>query len=365
MFAYTGDEIFDAQRMKAAFSQHYSVFFSPDGFVWTPYANNPVVQGGDIATCMYDPVTEEYIAFPKIHRTDIGYNRRCVGVSLSRDFTTWLTPNMILSADATDDARVATRLERFRDLIAYDDPGCYHADMYGMTGFRCAGLRMGLVWFYDISARRPRAFGGNDDGIVNIQLAYSRDPDAYSGWKRAGDRGNFLSCGDETSYDRGSIYTAHTVLEHDDELWIYYTGVNRSHGHRGASDPNQPLTRHPARPNSLNLATLRRDGFASIEALYPGGSLTTKPLLIEGERLIVNADAANGEIRVEIVDHEGQVVPGFGQEDCVPFRADEVRGEVRWKQGGSLTALQGRSVKLVFHIKTARLFSFQVLRGNG
>ena len=49
MFVYTGNDTFVPGRPKAAFSQHYGLFFSPDGYVWTAYANNPVVQGGDIA----------------------------------------------------------------------------------------------------------------------------------------------------------------------------------------------------------------------------------------------------------------------------------------------------------------------------
>jgi len=356
MFVYTGDEILDASRMKAAFSQHYSIFFSPDGYTWTPYENNPVVQGGDIATCLYDPVTQEYIAFPKIHRSDDGFNRRCVGVSLSRDFATWLTPNIILSADAIDDARVADRLERFQDRLVYVNPEQYHADMYGMTAYRCGGLRIGLIWHFDISAHRPRELGGNHDGPVNIQLAYSRNPDAYSGWKRTEGRRDFLACGDDGAYDSGSIYTAHSVIEREDELWIYYTGIDRTHGDRGSADKYSRFSREPHQPHSLNVATLRKEGFASIEAHYPPGSMTTRPLTLEGERLIINADAEKGAIHVEVTDPEGHPLPGFTRDDCLPFQDDCTSGEVRWKNA-TLATLRGQTVRLTFHLQTARLYA--------
>ena len=188
MFVHTGPDIVGHPDKKPPFTAGYSILFSPDGYEWNPYEKNPVVQGGDISTCMYDSLTDEYIAFPKIHRSDFGPYRRCVGACVSKDFLTWKNSDIILSPDAEDDARVAARLERFRDLIIYDDPEYYSADMQGMTGFRYEGLRLGLIWFYDRSGERPQKYGGNDDGILNIQLAYCRNVDPYLGWHRAGDR---------------------------------------------------------------------------------------------------------------------------------------------------------------------------------
>ena len=367
MFIYTDAVILGHPDRTAPFSQHFSVLFSPDGFEWTPYEKNPVVQGGDIATCMYDPVTEEYIAFPRIHRDDDGRDRRCVAVSVSKDFLTWLTPNIILSADAVDDARVEARLSRFRNLLVFDDPNFYSADMQGMTGFRCEGLRLGLIWFYDRSSRRPQEFKGNDDGILNIQLAYSRNTNPYLGWKRAGDRYDFIPCGAEGAYDGGCMWTAHAVLERDDELWFYYTANSHSHGYwpeleavYGSDMPNSILSRKPMLPTSINLATLRLDGFASIEALYPPGSMTTKLLTFDGERLVINAYAEKGHILVELIDHEGKPIPGYTKEESIPFSRDDIRGEVRWKERSRLSPLRGKPVHMVFHLKTAQLYSFGV-----
>lgn len=368
MFVHTGPDIVGHPDRRAPFTAGYSVLFSADGFEWHPFERNPVVQGGDIATCMYDPVTNEYIAFPKIHRSDAppeGHARRCVGVCISKDFTLWQTPDLILSADAIDDARVETRLERFRDLIIYDDPSFYSADMQGMTAFRCEGLRLGLIWFYDRCGARPIDLGGNDDGILNIQLAYSRNPDPYLGWKRAGDRHDFIPCGALGTYDCGMIFTACRVLERDDEVWIYYTGYDASHGYWGSKEPNKSLARIDRSDGSdsaggtINLATIRRDGFASIDALFPGGSVTTKLLTFQGQRLMLNADAAHGEILVELTDHEGRPIPGYTKEQCIGLREDAVRGQVRWRTSQSLAPLQGKPIRATFHLKTARLYSFQ------
>ena len=137
MLVYIGDELWKGMiDRKTAFKAGYGVLFSPDGLHWKEYELNPVIQGSDITSCFYDPVTEEYIAFPKSCTTHMGTYRRCVGVSASKDFLHWGTTDIILAADEIDDARVEDRLERFRDILLMDDPAYYTADMYGMTGMR-------------------------------------------------------------------------------------------------------------------------------------------------------------------------------------------------------------------------------------
>lgn len=358
MFVFSGDEIAYGQERQNGFGDSYSVFFSPDGFSWTEYEKNPVIQGGDISTCMYDPLTKDYMTFPKVHRLDDGRYRRSVGVSASKDFLKWGAPHVILSADQVDDARVESRLAPFRNRLVYDDPSYYHADMYGMTGFRYEGLRLGLIWFFDKSARRPRELGGNEDGIINVQLAYSRDLDPYGFWHRAGDRYDFLPCGREGQYDSACIYTAHTVIEHEEEIWIYYTGYSRSHGNHGASEAYMPFTKKPILPTSIHLATLRKDGFASVEALYPSGTMTTKLLTFDAEKLIINADAEKGSILVELIDHEGKPIPGYTKEECVPFRRNDIRGEIQWKSDKNISLLHNRVVRIRFYLQTTRLYSF-------
>jgi hypothetical protein len=361
MFVYTGSEILDPLKPGPGFLA-YSVLFSPDGLTWVPYKGNPVVQGGDIGTCCYDPVTREYLAFHKVCRTDEGFYRRCAGVSVSEDFLQWSAPIQILTGDPIDDARVGERLKKFKNLIVYDEPEHYNTQIYGMTGFRYEGLRLGLIWLYDVCGYIPQEFGGNDDGIITTQLTYSRARCPRTGWKRAGDREDFIPCGDETDHDAAFAYVSHGVVEREDELWFYYNGTNRSHGWwspEALPRAPQPMTRVPHKPCSISLATLRRDGFASINAFHPGGRVTTQPLTFTGSQLEINADAENGRITVEILDAEGQPIPGFERESCVPSQKDAVRGQVTWKNNRSLAAIQGKPIRLVFHLQAAKLYAFK------
>lgn len=123
----------------------------------------------------------------------------------------------------------------------------------------------------------------------------------------------------------------------------------------------RPHSKLPYSGSSLNLATLRRDGFVSLDAIYPEGSAVTKLVTFTGRHLELNADAENGCIRVEIVDAHGVPIAGFTKEDCMPFRADDVRGMVKWKTGDSLHGLADTAVRFVFHIQAAKLYTFRVV----
>jgi len=364
MIAFTARELVDFKSdLRSAFQHGYSVFFSPDAIHWKAYERNPVIQGSDMCTCFYDPVSREYIALVKHHSTAGEKFRRCVGITTSRDFINWGVVQTLLSADEIDDARVAERLYRFRDIVMYDNPKEYVADIYGMTGFRYEGLRLGLIWLYDRSGDRPPEHGGNDDGIINAQLVYSRSVNPYGYWHRTSERRDFITCGNDGDFDAGMVLPASTVIEVGDEIWFYYTGCDGPHNFdlAGSSKfhPKSQSKISAKRGLSIGLATLRRDGFVSILASYPSGKLTTKLLTFTGEHLEINADSEKGSIFVELLDNQGTPIPGFAKADCIPFARDAIRGIVEWKGGRSVRDLANKPVRVVFHMETAKLYAFQ------
>ena len=108
----------------------------------------------------------------------------------------------------------------------------------------------------------------------------------------------------------------------------------------------------------MGLATLRVDGFVSVNSGADGGTLTTRPFLFLGDALVLNADAKGGEIVVEALDSEGQPIKGFGRDEAIPVTSDSVRHSLRWKEQKDLHQLQGRPMRLRFHMRAARIFSF-------
>lgn len=69
---------------------------------------------------------------------------------------------------------------------------------------------------------------------------------------------------------------------------------------------------------ATGLVTLRRDGFASLDAGPEQGMLSTRPVRFSGSRLFVNVDCPNGELRVEVVDEHGEATQPFTPVCAVP-----------------------------------------------
>ena len=88
------------------------------------------------------------------------------------------------------------------------------------------------------------------------------------------------------------------------------------------------------------------------------GELVTNPLRFEDPGLFLNADAAHGQIRVEVLDEAGKAIPGFGKRDCVALERDAIRARVHWNSAADLSALRGKSIRLKFYIRQASLYSF-------
>jgi hypothetical protein len=112
------------------------------------------------------------------------------------------------------------------------------------------------------------------------------------------------------------------------------------------------------RGNALRRYTLRLDGFVSINAPLSGGELITRPLTFAGDQLTLNfATSAAGDIRVELQDRDGKPYPGFALDDCPPLFGDAIDRAVTWNDGGDVSRLSGKPVRLRFLLRDADLFS--------
>jgi len=109
------------------------------------------------------------------------------------------------------------------------------------------------------------------------------------------------------------------------------------------------------------LAKLRLDGFVFLEAKDKLGQVTTKPFRLEGDTLQVNVDAAAGTFYVEVLDKDGEPIPGFTAKQAKVYNdVDELRCRPEWKNGNNLAELSGKVVKLRFYFRNAKLYSFQI-----
>ncbi|MGH2530894.1 MAG: hypothetical protein ACRDJW_01185 [Thermomicrobiales bacterium] len=218
----------------------------------------------------------------------------------------------------------------------------------------------------------------HDHAEHRTELVISRDGRR---WTRVAPHWEFMRRGLWGAWNSEFVALSKPIVRND-EVLIYYTGRNVpcgaqivGHGQRhllGMMRDGQPLA------YAIGLAKLRLDGFASIDGHDPGGTLTTRPLIFEGNRLVVNARApsqrfgsslpsreAFGRLRVAMLDAEGRPLAGYEESDCDPFSGDAVRHVVTWNGASDLGRLAGTPMRLRFSLRHAALYSFQVLGAKG
>ena len=68
-------------------------------------------------------------------------------------------------------------------------------------------------------------------------------------------------------------------------------------------------------------------------------------------------------VGVAVLDETGIHHDGYGRVACALFDGDSVKGYVTWRAKTSLEELKGRDIRLMFYLRNAKLFSFDV--GDG
>lgn len=252
-----------------------------------------------------------------IHANEI----RRVAYSESEDLVHWTQPKVALTPDEVDPSR-----------------------LYAMTAGEYEGIYFGFLqmFYLDEQVRLAKSHQ------IDVQLAWSRDGIR---WERHPERPIFLETGMPGSYDWGMVRIGPGIIEREGCIRLYYSGAERLHF---------------GMPGNWNacLATLRKDGFVSVDSVGGrDGYLLTKPLECPGGRLHLNARTdAEGFVKVAIRrgdgEYDGDWLPEWSYEGNVPFCGDSTDATVNWQGQRSLDALKGRSIRLHFWLNQAELYSF-------
>ena len=249
-----------------------------------------------------------------------------------------------------------------------------HTELYGMPMTKYENVYLGLLWVLHEDPEQ-------EDQTLHSQWTYSIDGVT---WQRAGHRAVFLPVGAKGSWDSGMVFPIKPLIV-GDEIWIYYGGYNIRH-HMWSIASFGELKEKCRIGGCVGLAKLRLDGFVSLDAGDEGGYVVTRPFALwasEGngaiveergyawgpirihpyaKRLVINAKARNGKILVELLDANAgdQPIPGFSLPECDFFAGDSVRHTVTWNSSSDLSSLTGRSFKIKFHLRNAKLYSFKL-----
>ena len=316
---------------RATNSNGWYLFVSPDGLNWKPHSDKPMLEG--LADCHnfmgWDENIQRYVAYVRPDKPV-----RTIARTTSENLTDWTPIQSVLEPDEDD------------------PPG---TQLYGMSVFPDRGVYYGLLWVY-----HPNSL------TIDVQLAFSRDGIA---WQRMGRRHPILSYGLPNQFDSHILIAMQPILV-GDELKVYYLAQSAPHAVVYPNEAYPPLKAPPPRTEQTwlkdrkgytGLATTLRDRFVSLDADSKPGEFVTKPFVLKGSQIRLNADAKRGDIKVEVQDADGKPLPGFIAGLTNRINTDSVRQEVSWRGKGELASLKGCTVKLRFQLHYARLYSFEVL----
>jgi len=314
---------------------------SPDGIHWE-VVRPPVfpMYTGSTSSTLWDDRIEKWVVYIRAHNQGRKYSR------------TEVEPNALdqpypFTRRAGKDYEGPVEEGR-RDLVdelpivlaadADDPPG---AQIYNMNALKYAPAEDAYLAF-------PAVWYSQGSDRLEAQLAVSRDGIS---WQRPW-REPVIPCGLADTQSAGQIYPARELIARSDELWLYYSAL-----------PSRHLTgRSPAPYAGLTgRAIWQRDRFAAVRAGTGGGSFATPPLVFEGKRLRLNANAsASGEVRVGVRRASGNWAPGFGLEECDSVYGNGLEHEVSWKGGADIGGLAGQPVRFHLALRNASVYAFSV-----
>lgn len=320
----------------------------PDGFTHTLHVSNardswsrgiPTGRASDYCSFFFNPFRNVWVYSIKQN----GPRGRCRYYAESEDF--------LAGADWTESVywTHSDRLDMPEPHGSYPGAG-ETPQLYSLNAVAYESLLVGMHYIH----RGPKneiCFAGNYPKLIDLELGFSRDG---FHWHRP-DRKGFIRAGrKEGTWDRGYMHsTAGVFVILDDRLVFPYMGTSgiAPNGNRG-----------PHSGGSIGIATLRRDGFASMEAGDTPGTLITRPLVFSGGHLFVNLDAPSGSLRVAVLDKDGRQIESVTLGDCQPLEIDNTRAEVKWRGTVDLSKLAGKTVRLRFELTNGALYSFWVSR---
>lgn len=295
---------------------------SPDGIRWTLGKEHAVADFGDRNSFWFDPRRKLYVAWSRCMRL---YPTRVIVQMTTPDFDDWSDPR-----------RSFPKLVLMPDR--HDHP---QTQFYGGYAFWYHSLYLGYLEIYHRQHAR-----------LDTQLVSSRDGVT---WRRLGDREPFLPNGDHGAFDSYWITpTFNPPISRGGKLLIHYHGHRLPHIQLGHMNP--PVARH----SCFGLATLREDGFVSLDATGIEGLLLTKPLAAPpaSRGIEINVapfvkDAATPlRVRVDLLSASCRLLESHVLE--TPSTRP-----VLW-QGVALKKNLPPTFRLLFRPTNARLYAFRV-----
>ena len=328
---------------------------SKDGRKWEPLGKVKGPMTGDLGMVQRSLTGDGYICYYRLggRRQPTDHvpvwedtARRTVMRAVSRDGQKWEQDKaMILTGDERDH-----RDTQYQECVPTKVKGGY----------------VGLITVYNPITQ-----------VFYLRMAASRDSRRW--WYP--DRVPCLDNPPLGDWGGGMIWQSQNLIVQDDRLYVYFGGCEGPH--RQLIDSRAPAVdvNHQERiisqgahfipfNSALCRASWRFDRMYALVSAAGGptvGAATTKARALAGGQLWVNVRTRgekrptpqrynDGKLEVELLDADGNAIPGFAREDCRPIRGDHPEVQIKWK-GGDVAPKDARQAR--FFLKRSFLYGFE------
>ena len=307
------------------------VYFSPDGITWTQQTQYSILSLSDRTTLFYNPFRKVWVDSMRSRVTlpatpnRASYFARARFYSESPDLVTWTPANFTSSFWAGPDDQDPS----------YNIAGGAFPELYNLDAVPYESLMVGLFsWFYPTTP-----------DIVELGVGFSRDGFSWVRPSRSNGPNAFIPASNTPgTWNLGNTQSSGgCFLVVGDELWFYFSGRNARHSSNSAV-------------GATGLATLRRDGFYSMDAGSTPGVLKTRIVQFSGKNLFVNVNDPAGSLQVSVLNP----VNGQTLATSTTLSADSTKQQVQWNGINDLSTLAGQPVQFQFTLTNGELYSFWV-----
>lgn len=289
---------------------------SPDGIHWSALPEPLVMHFSDtLNTAYYDTNLKRYVGYFRMFYC----GRRAIGRSETNDFAKWPLPDPVLWPGASEESPSNDYYNNCKVIY----PGTENTH-----------IMFPAIYKRDSDSTEIRTYSSYDG------LYWSRIP------------GQPLAQGGRLEeWDGGSLFASPGLVPLcGDRIALPFIGFTVPH----KFPRTVPL-------GNLGYFAWKKERIAAVEAENEG-EFYTFPFVCPGRSLLINAETLRaGFIRVELVDNEGNVIPGRSIEDCDTFTGDCTKITVSWKGETGLKSDSRMPIAFHFVMKAAKLYSFEIV----
>ena len=214
-----------------------------------------------------------------------------------------------------------------------NDP--FNVQFYGLSPFRFEDFYLGHLMTFRTGT-----------SYIDVELAHSRNGED---WARVLPNFRYIPNGKPPAFDCGLIHTSPYPIRVGEKLYIYYWGTTSNHS--GGTIADAP------RLNALALAVADPRRMVSILAPIRPGSVLVGPFKA-GRRLMFDADAGKGEMKVALRDPETyEEIRGFDLNRSDVIKSNSHEHLCTWRGKSDTSKLAGRKVLAHVHLTKAEIFS--------